>query len=104
MTELSVFPEEAMQSTRVLFANFGAAEEVHCMRLLQAVRNAGINAEIYPESAKMKKQFKYADDKKIPFVAVVGEEEMKSGRVSLKHMQSGDQTLVTPEELIEKLR
>jgi histidyl-tRNA synthetase len=104
MTELSVFPEEAMQSTRVLFANFGAAEEVHCMRLLQAVRNAGINAEIYPESAKMKKQFKYADDKKIPFVAVVGEDEMKNGRVSLKHMQTGDQTLVTPEELIEKLR
>jgi len=103
MTELNVFPSDAMQSTKVLFANFGEKEEKHCMKLLRQLRDAGINAEIYPEGAKMKKQFKYADDKRIPFVAVVGEEEMQSGKVALKNMSSGEQTALSLEELIEKL-
>jgi histidyl-tRNA synthetase len=103
MTELQVFPEDAMQSTKVLFANFGEAEEKQCMKLLRQLRDAGINAEIYPESAKMKKQFKYADDKHIPFVAIVGEEEMKTGVVSLKHMASGEQTACSIDGLIQKL-
>jgi len=103
MTELNVFPADAMQSTRVLFANFGEQEEKHSMKLLRRLRDAGINAEIYPENAKMKKQFKYADDKQIPYVAVIGEEEMNKQVVSLKHMQSGEQTVLTIEEIIEKL-
>ena len=103
MTELNVFPADAMQSTRVLFANFGEQEEKHSMKLLRQLRDAGINAEIYPENAKMKKQFKYADDKQIPYVAVIGEEEMNKQVVSLKHMQSGEQTVLTIEEIIEKL-
>jgi histidyl-tRNA synthetase len=103
MTELSLFPSNAMQSTKVLFANFGEKEERYCMQLLRRLRDAGINAEIYPESAKMKKQFKYADDKHIPFVAVVGDEEMSNQVVSLKNMLSGEQTQHTVEELIEKL-
>jgi histidyl-tRNA synthetase len=103
MAELEVFPLNAMQSTKLLFANFGEKEEVHCMQLLRAVRDAGINAEIYPEAAKMKKQFKYADDKQIAYVAIVGEEELQTGTISLKHMQSGEQTKVTTEQLIAKL-
>jgi histidyl-tRNA synthetase len=104
MTELNVFPTHAMQSTKVLFANFGEREEKYCMQLLRRLRDAGINAEIYPESTKMKKQFKYADDKLIPFVAIVGDEEMNKNVVSLKHMHSGEQTVHSVEELIEKLR
>ena len=103
MTELQLFPENAMQSTQLLFANFGEKEEVQCMQLLRQVRNAGINAEIYPESAKMKKQFKYADDKQIAYVAIIGEEELRTSTISLKHMQSGEQTQVTLEQLIAKL-
>jgi histidyl-tRNA synthetase len=103
MTELNVFPADAMQSTKVLFANFGDQEEKHSMKLLRQLRDAGINAEIYPENAKMKKQFKYADDKQIPYVAVIGEEEMNKQVVSLKHMLSGEQTVLTIEELIEQL-
>jgi len=104
MSELNVFPAEAKQSTKVLFANFGEREEKHCLLLLRRLRDAGINAEIYPESAKMKKQFKYADDKHIPYVAVVGEEEMQSGKVALKHMESGEQMPLSVEELIQKLK
>ena len=103
MNELNVFPADAMQSTKVLFANFGEQEEKHSMKLLRQLRDAGINAEIYPENAKMKKQFKYADDKQIPYVAVIGEEEMNKQVVSLKHMLSGEQTVLTIEEIIEKL-
>jgi histidyl-tRNA synthetase len=103
MTELNVFPANAMQSTKVLFANFGEKEERYCMQLLRQLRDAGVNAEIYPDSAKMKKQFKYADDKHIPYVAIVGEDEMAKQLVSLKHMQSGDQTTHTVMELIEKM-
>ena len=103
MSELNVFPADAMQSTKVLFANFGEQEEKHSMKLLRQLRDAGINAEIYPENAKMKKQFKYADDKQIPYVAVIGEEEMNKQVVSLKHMLSGEQNVLTIEELIEQL-
>lgn len=103
ITELNLFPENVAATTRLLFANFGKAEELHCMKLLRNVRAAGINAEIYPEAAKMKKQFKYADDKNIPFVAIIGEVEMKNDQVSLKDMKSGEQWEMTLIELIQKL-
>ena len=84
--------------------NFGEQEERYCLPLLKKLRAAGINTEIYPEAAKMKKQMGYADKKGIPFVAIVGENEMQRATVSLKDMASGEQTELRPEELIEKLR
>jgi histidyl-tRNA synthetase len=104
MNELNLFPDHAKQSTRVLFANFGPQEEQQCLQLVRQVRQAGINAEIYPENAKMKKQFKYADDKHIPYVAIVGEEELNSQTISLKHMQSGEQFKLTIHELIARIQ
>jgi histidyl-tRNA synthetase len=103
MNELNLFPSNATISTKVLFANFGPAEERYCMGLLKNLRNAGINAEIYPEAAKMKKQFKYADDKAIPYVVVVGENEMKEQVVSLKNMKTGDQQSIPASELAKQL-
>lgn len=104
INELNLFPENAGSTTHVLFANFGKSEEIHSMKLLRAVRAAGINAEIYPEAAKMKKQFKYADDKGIPFVAVIGADEMATNQIALKNLKSGEQTNVTLESLIELFR
>ena len=104
MTELNLFPEGAAGITQVLFANFGVSEELFCMKMLREIRSAGIRAEMYPENVKMKKQFKYADDKKIPWVAVVGTDEMEKGIVSLKNMQSGDQYQLNVNELIELVK
>lgn len=99
MNELNLFPSSATVSTQVLFANFGPAEEKYCMGLLKSLRNAGINSEIYPEAAKMKKQFKYADDKAIPYVAIVGESELAAKTVSLKNMKTGEQETIAADDL-----
>lgn len=103
MDEMKLFDTLNVQSssTKVLFVNFGGEEEKHCLKLLRDVRNAGINAEIFPDSsAKMKKQMGYADANKIPFVVLVGSEEMQSGKLTLKNMQDGSQTKVTIQELL----
>ncbi len=97
------FPESEMNGTRLLFVNFGEAEADYCHAILCELRKAGVRAELYPDSAKMKKQMKYANDKFIPFVALVGENEMKSQSVTLKHMQSGEQEEVKLDALLEKL-
>lgn len=99
MNELNLFPKSASESTKILFANFGEREEKYCMKLLKSLRDMGVNAEIYPEAAKMKKQFKYADDKNIPYVAVIGESEMNSNSVSLKNMKTGEQETVASVDL-----
>ncbi len=104
MTELNLFPEALKSNTKILFANFGPTEEKYSLPLLKALRNAGINTEIYPDAAKMKKQFKYADDKGIPFVAVIGEQEMQSNLINLKDMTSGDQVQLSLDELIIKMK
>lgn len=104
MAELNLFPESLGATTKVLFTNFGEKEELYCLNILRQLRDVGINAEIYPEAAKMKKQFKYADDKKIPFVAIVGEEEMKEQCIALKNMTSGDQEKINISDLVQKLR
>ncbi|WP_288117135.1 histidine--tRNA ligase [Bacteroides acidifaciens] len=104
MTQLDLFTEDANTTTRILFVNFGEKEECFCLPLLRQLRNEGINAEIYPEAAKMKKQMTYADRKKIPFVALVGENEIKEGTVSLKNMSTGEQANIKTGELAVHLK
>lgn len=107
MKELNLFPEKSESSTAVLFVNFGLVEERHCLPLLADLRKAGINAEIYPEADKMKKQMKYADQKKITFVVLAGETEIQTGRLTVKNMLTGEQSDVKTEQLkayfLEKL-
>jgi histidyl-tRNA synthetase len=100
LLEAKKFPAELGSSTRVLFANFGEKEAARAMQILRSVRQAGIAAEIYPDAAKMGKQFKYADDKNIPFVAIIGENELKEGTVNVKDMKSGEQKAVKEGELL----
>lgn len=105
LNELNVYPESVSASTKILFVNFGEAEQNYCLPLLAKVRKAGINAEIYPDAgAKMKKQMGYADDKKIPFVVIVGTDEMQNGLLSIKNMASGEQEKITIDAIIEKLK
>lgn len=97
------FPKEEISGTQLLFVNFGEEEADYCHELLGDIRKAGIRAELYPEAAKMKKQMKYANDKQIPYVAMVGEDEMAEQSVSLRVMATGDQELVKKNELIKKI-
>ncbi len=100
LNELNLFPESVSSSTQLLFVTFGEAEQNYCLPLLAAVRKAGINSEIYPDAnAKMKKQMSYADDKKIPFVIIVGSEEMQSGLLTLKNMATGEQIKIKIEDI-----
>ncbi len=104
LNQLDLYPKEAVNATRLLFVNFGEAEADFCLPILAQVRQAGICTEIYPDAAKMKKQMSYANAKQIPFVAIVGETEMAAGKVTLKNMETGEQQLVTTEELITALQ
>jgi histidyl-tRNA synthetase len=104
LNQLELYPETSLENTQILFVSFGEKELLYCLPWLSALRAEGLNTEIYPESAKMKKQMTYADNKHIPFVAIVGETEMNDGKVMLKNMKSGEQGLVTMEELIGKLK
>ena len=104
LNQLDLYPKEAVNGTQLLFVNFGEAEAAYVLPVLMQAREAGVRAEIYPDSAKMKKQMGYANSKNIPFVALVGETEMNEGKVTLKNMTTGEQTLVTPEELIAAIR
>jgi len=103
LNQLNGFPAMSEENTRLLFINFGDKEQRFCLPLLKAVRAAGINAEIFPEAAKIKKQMSYADSKKIPFVAIVGENEINANAVMLKNMTSGEQQLVPVDELVDKM-
>ena len=104
LNQLDLYPKEAVNATQLLFVNFGDKEAAYCLPVLSAARDAGIRAEIYPDSAKMKKQMSYANDKNIPFVAIVGENEMNEGKLTLKNMTTGEQSLVTPEELLVAIK
>ena len=104
LNQLDLYPKESMESTQVLFVNFGERECEVCLSHLARLRAAGIRAEIYPEAAKMKKQMSYANAKNIPFVAIVGENEMNEGKAMLKNMETGEQNLVSAEELIAAIR
>lgn len=100
LEELSLFPESAVQSTKVLISNFDKLAELYALPLLQKLREAEVAAELYPSSAKLKKQLAYADAKKIPYVVLIGEDEIQTGLLSLKDMQSGEQRRLTAAELI----
>ena len=104
LNTLDLYPQDAREATQVMFTNFGAAEAAFSMKMLKELRNAGIAAEIYPDSAKMKKQMGYADALAIPFVAIVGETEMAQNKMMLKNMTSGEQSLVSVEEAIEIIK
>lgn len=104
LNALDLYPKEAVNSTQVLFINFGETETAYCLPIVGKLRQAGIRSEIFPDKAKMKKQMSYANAKNIPFVVLAGENEMAAGKVTLKNMESGDQTLVTAEELIATVK
>ncbi len=103
MEELKLFDalKTEQTSTQILFVNFGEKEELFCLKLVTELRHAGIAAELYPDRDKIKKQMSFANDRKIPFVALVGEEEMKSGKIKLKDMQTGEEKHVSSEQIQE---
>ena len=101
---LDLYPKEAAQGTELLFINFGTTETAYCLPVLRRCREAGIRTEIYPDSVKMKKQMAYANAKQVSFVVLAGDEEIAQGKLTLKNMATGEQTLVTPEELIQAVK
>ena len=103
LNALDLYPKDSLQTTQVLFINFGEKETAYCLLIINKVRAQGIRAEIYPDSAKMKKQMSYANAKQIPFVALAGENEMQASKITLKNMETGEQQMLSPEELIAKL-
>ncbi len=104
LNQLNLYPEIPSEQTHLLFVSFGEKELTYSLSWAQLVRNEGFNVEVYPELSKMKKQMGYADTKKIPFVAIVGENEMKEEKIMLKDMKSGSQKLVSKNELVAFFR
>ena len=100
LNALDLYPKDSLQTTQVLFINFGEKETAYCLPIVAKVRQAGIRAEIFPDSTKMKKQMSYANAKQIPFVVLAGDNEIAAGKVTLKNMETGEQTLVSADELI----
>ena len=103
LNTLDLYPKDAVNATQLLFINFGDKETGYCMPAVSKARVAGIRTEMYPDSAKMKKQMSYANAKHIPFVALAGENEMNEGKFTLKNMETGQQKLVSADELIAEV-
>ena len=103
LNQLELYPQDSLKTTQLLFVNFGENEIEYLLPVISKIRAAGIRTEIFPESGKMKKQMGYADAKKIPYVALVGENEIAENKINLKNMTSGEQTLLSTEELIQLL-
>ena len=101
LNALDAYPKDATNGTRLLFINFGDSETAYCMPVAAKARQAGIRTEVFPDAAKMKKQMSYANAKQIPFVALAGENEINEGKFTLKNMLTGEQQLLSPDELIE---
>ncbi|WP_321479556.1 histidine--tRNA ligase [uncultured Bacteroides sp.] len=104
LNQLELYPKEAVNGTQLIFVNFGEKEAAYSLLILSQARAAGIRAELFPDASKMKKQMSYANAKNVPFVAIVGENEMNEGKVTLKNMETGEQTLVLPDELIAAIK
>ena len=103
MDELNLFPKDIDISSRVLFVNFGEVESEFCLSLVKKLRDNNINSELYPSAEKIKKQMNYANNKGVQYVVMVGEDEMKSGKLSIKNMQTGDQEKMNISEFIKIL-
>ncbi len=103
LNQLDLYPKESVNGTQVLFINFGEKETAYCLPYLNMVRTHGIRAEIYPDAAKMKKQMSYANAKQIPYVVLAGENEMNEKKLTLKNMDTGEQQMLTIDELINKV-
>jgi len=101
MNQLNLFPKADGAKTRAMFVNFGGEDELYALRILAEIRKAGINAELFPDAVKMKKQMNYANKKEIPFVLLAGEEERSAKVVTIKNMESGEQSKVSLDELIK---
>ena len=104
LNTLNLYPDDARQSTQVMFTNFGSIEAAASMRMLKEMRRAGIAAEIYPDASKMKKQMGYADALSIPYVAIIGETELAEGKLTLKEMATGEQKLLSLDDAISTLK
>ena len=102
MEELKLFPNDVATGTQVLFFNLGEKESKAAFSILQQLRSRGIRGELYPENSKFDKQFKYAERKQIPFVAIIGEEELSSNSCKLKDIRSGQQQTLTTEQILEQ--
>ena len=103
LNALDLYPADTMATAKVLFVNFGEVEAAASLRHIMALRRAGISAELYPDSSKMKKQMNYANDRQIPYVAIVGADEVQNGTIALKDMASGEQQTLSIEQIIDKL-
>ena len=103
LNQLDLYPKDSVTTTQVLFINFGERETAYCLPIIDKVRENGIRAEIYPDAVKMKKQMSYANAKLIPYVVLAGENEINAGKVTLKNMENGEQQLLSPDELVEKM-
>jgi histidyl-tRNA synthetase len=103
LEELNLFPDSVRAGVEVLFINFGKTEAQYCAGWLSRFRESGIKTELYPDAVKMKKQMSYADRNSIPYVILAGEDEVATGKLNLKNMSSGEQNLLTPEEIVLKL-
>jgi histidyl-tRNA synthetase len=104
LNTLDLYPADTIATTKVIFINFGEKEAAACLQHMAALRMAGISCELFPESAKMKKQMTYANAKGVPFVAIAGESEMDGGKVTLKNMLTGEQQQFTPEALVDAVK
>jgi len=104
LNQLELYPADTDTGVELLFINFGAAEAARCLELARSARAVGISTEVYPDAAKMKKQMAYANARHIPFVALIGENELQQGLVTLKNMATGEQSQLTPEQLLAHLR
>jgi histidyl-tRNA synthetase len=102
LEELELFPNLNYQSTQILFSNFGYQESVYSLKLIQKLREYGITTELYPDAVKLKKQISYANKKEIPYVALVGDEEIKLNKITLKKMSDGSQNTFDINDLIKK--
>ena len=103
LNALDLYPKDSLQTSRLLFINFGERETAYCLPIISKVRARGIRTELYPDAAKMKKQMSYANAKQIPFVALAGESEIEQAKVTLKNMETGEQFCLDVDELINKV-